>query len=159
MSPGAFWVSALFALAVASAASAVQIGGTPVSGGNPTPGTPQPDPPNLEDRITVTGCLRPAWKSITSSDPNTPSNARFVLSSAQHVDRLPPGTGGSELARKTSSASYRLEGLDSQFTPFVNTRVEVSGEIKATAPTEAAAGAAPTLLVEFIQKTAPTCRS
>jgi len=26
--------------------------------GNPTPGTPQPDPPNLADRITLTGCVR-----------------------------------------------------------------------------------------------------
>lgn len=133
-----------------------QSGGKPVSGGNPTPGTAQPDPPNLSDRITVTGCLQPAPKSAVSGetpDANAPSNARFVLSSAKRVDRLPPGTGGSDVAAKTNSATYRLEGIDSQFSPFVNARVEVSGEIKP--PVEKAS--APTLLVEFIQKTASTC--
>ena len=28
--------------------------------GNPTPGTPQPDPPVVSDRIAVTGCLEMA---------------------------------------------------------------------------------------------------
>ncbi|HVQ15795.1 MAG TPA: hypothetical protein VMS40_19480, partial [Vicinamibacterales bacterium] len=134
-----------------------QSGGKPISGGNPTPGTEQPDPPNLSDRIAVTGCLQPAPTSTASSetsDPNTPSNARFVLSSAKRVDRLPPGTGGSQLAVKANSASYRLEGIDSQFSPFVNARVEVSGEVKP--PSDKSNE--PTLLVEFIQKTAATCR-
>jgi hypothetical protein len=136
---------------------AAQGGGKPVSGGNPTPGTTQPDPPNLSDRITVTGCLQPAPKSAASTetpDPNTPSDARFVLSSAKRIDRLPPGTGGSPLAVGTSGTSFRLEGIDSQFSPFIDARVEVSGEVK---PSTGKAGA-PTLLVEFIQKTAATCR-
>jgi len=134
-----------------------QGGGKPVSGGNPTPGTKQPDPPNLSDRMTVTGCLQPAPKSAANSDaadPNTPSDARFVLSGAKGVDRVPPGTGGSTLAVSTRSSSYRLEGIDSQFSPFVNARVEVSGEVK----TSVEKTSAPTLLVEFIQKTAATCQ-
>lgn len=134
-----------------------QGGGKPVSGGNPTPGTPQPDPPNLSDRITVTGCLQPAPKSAANNeapDPNTPSHTRFVLSGAKRVDRLPPGTGGSPLAVSTNSSSYQLEGIDSQFSPFVNARVEVSGEVKRSGEKTGA----PTLLVEFVQRTAATCQ-
>jgi hypothetical protein len=150
-------VGLVMSLAASTFTVSAQGGGKPVSGGNPTPGTPQPDPPNLSDRITVTGCLEPAPKSSASSeapDPNTPNNARFVLSSAKRVDRLPAGTGGSPLAVNATSSSYRLEGIDSQFSPFVNARVEVSGEVK---PSGEQTGA-PTLLVEFVQKTAATCR-
>jgi hypothetical protein len=144
-------------LAASGSIANAQGGGKPVTGGNPTPGTPQPDPPNLGDRITVTGCLQPAPKSSANSeaaDPNTPTNTRFVLSGATRVDRLPAGTGGSPLAVGTNSSSYRLEGIDSQFSPFVNARVEVSGEVK----TPAEKTNAPTLLAEFIQKTAATCQ-
>jgi hypothetical protein len=82
-----------------------------------------------------------------------------VLSGARRVDRLPAGTGGSPLAVGTNSSSYRLEGIDSQFSPFVNARVEVSGEVKPAAADKAASGGgSPVLLVEFIQKTASTCR-
>jgi len=82
-----------------------------------------------------------------------------VLSGAKSVDRIPPGTGGSSLAVSTRSASYRLEGIDSQFSPFVNARVEVSGEVKpATADKAASGDSSPILLVEFIQKTGTTCR-
>lgn len=159
---------ALWAISIASclAASTVTIvaqgGGKPISGGNPTPGTAQPDPPNLSDRITVTGCLQPAPKSAAnndSPDSNSPSSTRFVLSSAKRIDRLPPGTGGSALAANTNNAGYRLEGIDSQFSPFVNARVEVSGEVKSAAADKAASGdGPPILLVEFIQKTGSTCR-
>jgi hypothetical protein len=157
----AAWLGLVVFVAVSTSAISAQIGGKPVSGGNPTPGTPQPDPPNLSDRITVSGCLKPAPKSGTTSespDDNTPSDTRFVLSRAQRVDRLPPDTGGSELAAKTSSSTYRLEGLDSQFSPFVDAKVEVSGEVKPHSSSEAATSKAPTLLVEFIQKTASACQ-
>jgi hypothetical protein len=159
------WASSLLAFVAASTILvAAQSGGKPVSGGNPTPGTAQPDPPNLADRITLTGCLQPVPKDVVSGfsrtgntdgtpDPNTPMDTRYVLTSAQRVDRLPAGTGGSELAKKSGSRSYRLEGLESQFSPFVNTKVEISGEVRA--PTSN--GAAPTLLVEFVQKLAPRC--
>jgi len=154
----AMWtVGLVISLAASTSIIGGQGGGKPVSGGNPTPGTPQPDPPNLSDRITVTGCLQPAPKSAADSetpDPNTPSNARFVLSNAKGVDRLPPGTGGSPLAVNANGSSYRLEGIDSQFSPFVNARVEVSGEVKPSAEKTDA----PTLLAEFVQKTAATCQ-
>ena len=158
---------ALWALGVVSclvgptATIAAQGGGKPVSGGNPTPGTAQPDPPNLSDRITVTGCLQPAPQSAASNetpDSNAPGNTRFVLSSAKRVDRLPSGAGGSTLAVNTNSASYRLEGIDSQFSPFVNARVEVSGEVKPAADNAASGNGSPILLVEFIQKTGSACR-
>jgi hypothetical protein len=156
----ALWTIGMVSCLVASTVMiSAQGGGKPVSGGNPTPGTTQPDPPNLSDRITVTGCLQPAPTSAANNetpDANTPSYERFVLSSAKRVDRLPPDTGGSPAAVNTNSVSYRLEGIDSQFSPFVNARVEVSGEVK---PTDKTTGtSSPILLVEFIQKTGSTCR-
>jgi hypothetical protein len=150
------WAATAIALVAASTlVVTAQVGGKPVSGGNPTPGTAQPDPPNLADRITLSGCLEPAPKSDAGSKPdsNTPVDTRYVLSSAQRVNRLPPGTGGSELAKKTSSRTYRLEGLESQFSPFVNTKVEISGEVRPRTGNVTE----PTLLVEFVQKLEPRC--
>jgi hypothetical protein len=147
---------ALIAFVAASCLVVVaQSGGKPVSGGNPTPGTAQPDPPNLADRITLTGCLQPAPKAEGESRPdaNTPMDTRYMLTSAQRIDRLPPGTGGSELAKRTSSGTYRLEGIEAQFSPFVNTKVEVSGEVKLLS----GSGVPPTLVVEFVQKLESRC--
>ncbi|HKE83814.1 MAG TPA: hypothetical protein VKB50_08675 [Vicinamibacterales bacterium] len=147
-------------IVVSTLGAAAQVGGKLVVGGNPTPGTEQPAPPALSDRVALTGCLRAAPKSAGATetpDPNVPSGSRFVLIGATRVDRLPPGTGGSELATATSSPTYRLEGLESQFSPFVNAKVEISGEIKP--PTsEAPASNPPTLSVEFVQKLASTCK-
>ena len=152
---------------VASVTLAAQIGGKPVSGGNPTPGTPQPAPPNLRDRMTVAGCLqRVAAATVTTgkaataeaspadTDPNTPRDDRFVLANAQRVERVPPDTGGSNLTRNASASTYRLEGLDSQFSPFVDMKVEISGELK---PRTSTTTAAQILLVEFVQKIASRC--
>ncbi len=154
------WAGALFALVAASSVMLAQSGGKPISGGNPTPGTVQPDPPNLADRITLTGCLQRAPKGIASNgiddskpDANTPVDTRYVLTSPQRVNRLPPGTGGSELAKQISKGGYRLEGIESQFSPFVNTKVEISGEVKPSS----SSGAPPTLLVEFVQRLQSRC--
>ena len=124
-------------------------------GGNPTPGTAQPDPPNVSDRITLSGCLQRAPKggNATAADANAPSDARFVLSGAALIDKVPAGTGGSELAKKAGGGTYRLEGIDSIFSPFVGTKVEISGEVKPLS----GGGAPPTLLVEFVQKLEPRC--
>ena len=60
--------------------------------GNPTPGTTQPDPPNLADRVTFVGCLQPVDSATAAAaDANTPSNARFELTKAERVDRVPRG--------------------------------------------------------------------
>jgi hypothetical protein len=158
----------LFAV-VASATLAAQLGGKPVSGGNPTPGTAQPPPPNLADRITVTGCLRRAPEksnavttespagaaAVESSDANVVSDDRFVLANAGRIAAVPPDTGGSSLARSAPAPTYRLEGLDSQFSPFLEMKVEVSGELKPRVT--GSPGVSPTLLVEFVQKVASRC--
>ena len=136
-----------------------QIGGKLVSGGNPTPGTEQPAPPNLSDRIALSGCLRAVSKSSnTASDPNEPSDARFELANAERLDRLPPATGGSPLAAAATSRTYRLAGIDSQFSPFVGAKVEISGEIKPPPANEARNDGSPTLIVEFVQKIDPVCK-
>jgi hypothetical protein len=57
------------------------------------------------------------------------------------------------LAKKTSNATYRLEGIESQFSPFVNTKVEISGEVKPLS----GGSAPPMLLVEFVQRLEPRC--
>ena len=127
-----------------------------MSGGNPTPGnaatrSAQPVRSSHGDRLPA---ARSECGRSETPDPNTPSNARFVLSNAERVDRVPPGTGGSPLAVNANGSSYRLEEIDSQFSPFVGARVEVSGEVKPSADKTGA----PTLLVEFVQKTAATCQ-
>jgi hypothetical protein len=150
----------LIALAAASTtAASAQVGGKPVIGGNPTPGTTQPDPPNLSDRITLSGCLQRAPKgaNAVAADANTPSDSRFVLSGAARVEKVPAGTGDSDLAKKAGGGIYRLEGLDSIFSPFVGTKVEVSGEVKALAAAEAAGATTPTLIAEFVRKINNRC--
>jgi hypothetical protein len=121
--------------------------------GNPTPGTPQPEPPNIADRITVSGCLQlaPGAGAAPSSALTTPANNRFVVSEAKKDGRVPPDTGTSSAAAASSATTYRLEALESQLSAFLDTRVEVSGEVKATSETP------PVLLVEFVRKLAPRC--
>jgi hypothetical protein len=140
-------------IAISAALVSAQGGGKPVTG-NPTPGTAQPDPPNLADRVTFVGCLQPI-RSSAAADANTPTNSRFELTSVARVDRVPAGTGGSPAAASASSKTYRLEGIDSQFSPFVGAKVEISGEIKPSSAAEQTAP--PTLLVEFVQRIAATC--
>jgi hypothetical protein len=166
------WLGGVAACVVTSTiVAAAQIGGKPVSGGNPTPGTEQPAPPNLADRITLSGCVRAAPASTANTgkiDPNQPTDTRFVLANVTRVDRVPPGTGGSPIAAAASAATYRLEGIDSQFSPFVDTKVEISGEIRlrqgdggqvtARESNSSTVGAPPTLMVEFVQKIAQTCK-
>lgn len=157
----AVWLGGVAAFVCASTlAAAAQIGGKPATG-NPTPGTAQPAPPNLSDRITLTGCLQPGPKGAADNnvtpDGNTPGDMRAVLTSAERVDRVPPGTGGSVLAVNAASRTYRLEGLDSQFSPFMNTKVEISGEIRPRSSNDTGGGSVPTLLVEFVRKINARC--
>ena len=127
--------------------------------GNPTPGTPQPDPPNLADRITVTGCVRWAAPNgrgaVPTEELNTPSSSTFVLVNAAREARVPPGTGTSDMAKKSASQSYRLAGLNSALVPFVGARVEISGEVEDNPPREGGSQA-PLLRVGFVQRLAKT---
>jgi hypothetical protein len=139
-------------------------GGRGTLSGNPTPGTPQPDPPKLEDRVTLTGCVRaapatPASAGAPALDPNATSDARFVLENATREARVPPGTGTSTVAKAPVSKTYRLVAVNSALLPFVGMQVEVSGEVE-VAPPSATPGVAvqpPVLRVAFIQKTATRC--
>src|SRR5438552_4232399 len=74
---------------------------------NPTPGTPQPNPPNLADRVTLTGCVRWAAPdgrgSVPTQELNTLSSSTFLLANATRVARVPPGTGTSDAAKKSAS--------------------------------------------------------
>jgi hypothetical protein len=123
--------------------------------GNPTPGTPQPDPPNLADRITLTGCVRWAAPdgrgSVPSQELNTPSSSTFVLTNAARVTRVPPGTGTSDSAKKPASQTYRLSALNSALVPFAGARVEISGETNDRPPLDGAAQT-PILNVGFVQR-------
>ena len=127
--------------------------------GNPTPGTQQPDPPNLADRITLTGCVRWAAPdgrgSIPTQELNTLSTSTFVLSNAARVARVPPGTGTSDAAKKSAGQTYRLSALNSALVPFVGARVEISGEIDDRPPPDGAAQT-PILNVGFVQRLGKT---
>jgi hypothetical protein len=132
-----------------TAVASAQSGGKPVTG-NPTPGTEQPAPPNVADRMTFVGCMQFATgradastsakvtaDGAASPDTNAPTNSRYALTKVE-------GSAASKV--------YRLEGIDSQFSPFVGAKVEITGEVKT------AAGAnPPTLLVEFVQRIAAKC--
>ena len=126
--------------------------------GNPTPGTPQPDPPNLSDRITLTGCVKWAAPdgrgSVAAQDLNTPSSSTFVLTSAARVMRVPPGTGSSDSAKKSASQTYRLSALNSALVPFAGARVEISGEIDDRPRPDGTQ--APILNVGFVQRLGKT---
>jgi len=127
--------------------------------GNPTPGTQQPDPPNLADRITLTGCVRWAAPdgrgSVPAQELNTPSTSTFVLTNAAGVTRVPPGTGTSESASKPAARTYRLSALNSALVPFAGARVEISGEIDDRPPRDGAA-LPPILNVGFVQRLGKT---
>ena len=110
-----------------------QAGGKPISGGNPTPGTPQPDPPNVADRITVTGCVQLAKDAPKTVDGNTVIDSRYVLTTADAQAKV----------------QYKLAAIESQLSPFAGTKVEISGEPK----TEGSV-----LQVEFVQRLAARCR-
>ena len=158
MSSGTRFGCALIAVVALTSGAAAQGGGKPARG-NPTPGTKQPDPPNLADRITLTGCVQATPSRSETVDPNTPGSGRFLLTNAERQKVVPAGTGGSALTAKVSSRIYRLEGIESQLSPFVGARVEVSGEVKPAA-SESNGGRepdAPALLVEFVQRIARSC--
>ena len=112
---------------------AAQIGGKPVSGGNPTPGTPQPEPPNLTERVTVTGCVERVSKDANPAaavDGNTVTDSRYTLMTVERPARL----------------KYRLSGIEGQLSPFAGTKVEITGEVKSNV-----------MQVEVVQKLAATC--
>jgi len=154
-------VRALGFAVLLSASPAAQGGGKLVTG-NPTPGTEQPAPPNLADRMTMTGCLRLASKNGTATtgaiDGNTVVDSRFELTVAEHRDNVPADTGGSANAGAAVNRTYRLAAIESQLSPFVDAMVEVSGEVlpHSSQPSQVDT---PTLQVEFVQKLAARCSS
>ena len=123
--------------------------------GNPTPGTPQPDPPRLADRITVTGCVRWAAANgrgaVPTDELNAPSDSKFLLVNAAPEARVPPGTGTSAAAKQPVSQMYRLSALNSALVPFVGSRVEISGEVEDRPPGDGGSQA-PMLRVGFVQR-------
>ena len=156
----ATWWAVVIGIAAGAVTASAQAPGKPATG-NPTPGTAQPDPPNVAKRLMFAGCLhrvaRPADKSAPA-DPYTPTNSRFELTNAEPVERVPPGTGprvDSSPAIGVSGKTYRLHGIDSIFSPFIGARVEVTGEIEP--PSAAEKTAPPTLVVEFLQRIAAKC--
>jgi hypothetical protein len=152
---GRTWSGALALLSALSVSAAAQGGGKPTTG-NPTPGVAQPEPPNLADRVTVTGCVQLAPQAPNATASDAPADARFVLAGAERQGTVPADTGGSTLATETSSRTFRLAAIESQLSPFVGTKVEISGEIKPR-PAGAAPNVTPILQVEFVQKLATNC--
>ena len=120
-----------FALAILLAA---QIGGKPVNGGNPTPGTSQPDPPNVAERVTATGCIQLAKDAPKVADGNTVMDTRYVLTTAE----------------SRAKVQYKLSAIESQLSPFAGAKVEISGEPKTPDSN--------VLQVEFVQRLAARCR-
>lgn len=144
--------------AVASGAAAGAQAPPPRLRGNPTPGTAQPDMPSIADRIALTGCVSRVQGAAVTFDGNTPSDVRYLLTSAKRLARVPPGAGTSPAAAAATVDRYRLAGIESAISPFVGARVEVSGQVEA--PSAEAAKlepALPVLRVEFVKKLGSTC--
>jgi hypothetical protein len=115
---------------------AAQIGGKPISGGNPTPGTPQPEPPNVAQRVTATGCIERASKDVgpaAAVDGNTVTDSRYALMTIERPGKL----------------KYRLSGMEGQLSPFAGAKVEISGELRDAGST--------VMQVEVVRKLAATC--
>ena len=136
--------------------------------GNPTPGTPQPEPPDLARRITLTGCVQATGNrgGGAATEANSPSDSRFLLTNAGRENAAPAGTGTASAAIEpadrpadgSANRTYRLRGIDSQLSPFVGARVEISGEVLPAASKSGEDNSnAPTLQVEFVQKVAAQC--
>ena len=114
---------------------AAQIGGTPIKGGNPTPGTAQPEPPSVADRITITGCVQLAKDAPQATpDGNTVLESRYVLTTTEEPAKV----------------QFKLAAIESQLSPFAGARVELSGEPKAPGSS--------VLKVEVVRKLAGPCR-
>jgi len=119
----------------------------------------------MADRITLTGCIeladnKRAAGGATAADPDSPSASWYMLTKAERKKVVPKGTGTSAAAAKLKSRTYRLNVIDSQLSPFVGTKVEISGEVEPSTPSadSGADAKTPILQVEFVQKVAPTCR-
>ena len=68
-----------------------QIGGKLITGGNPTPGTPQPEPPNVADRVTATGCVELVSKKDAKPaavDGNAVMDSRYVLTAVGNASKV-----------------------------------------------------------------------
>ena len=134
-----------------------QGGGKPATG-NPTPGTAQPDPPNVADRGDHRGLSATGGSSsggVPARGPNTPSNSRFELANAEPIERVPPGTGGSTALRPwrveqdLSSRRHRQSVLAIRRRRRSRSRARSSRQQARKPP--------PTLLVEFVQRLAAKC--
>ena len=140
---------------VAFTAVASGQGGGKLVTGNPTPGTEQPAPPNVADRMTFVGCVQLAVGRAEASASAKATADGSVFATSASTDTNAPTNSRYELTKLEGSASskiYRLEGLDSQFSPFVGSKVEVTGEIKAAGDSNP-----PTLLVEFLRRLTAKC--
>ena len=94
--------------------------------------------------------------AVPAGELNLLSNSTFILTYAAREDRVPPGTGTSEVAKTTKSRTYRLSAINSALVPFVGARVEISGEVQASASPDDNPQL-PVLQVGFVQRIAKTC--
>ena len=96
--------------------------------------------------------LAPGTGPAPASAVTEPANNRFVLNDVKKDAKVSPDTGTSAAAAASAATFYRLEALESQLTPFLNTRVELSGGVKPPL------NGSPVLLVEFVRKIARKCQ-
>ena len=102
---------AFTALVAVTAVTVAQGGGKPATG-NPTPGTAQPDRPNVAKRVTFVDCLQRVARSggpapATAVEANIPSNERFELTNVEPAQRALSGTAP-PADGQTSSASSKV---------------------------------------------------
>jgi len=134
----------------------------------PSPTEPAPAPvaapPNDDQRVSVTGCLReasaaaapaegapvaPAAAAAAGKVDSTNANPKYVLADAVPS---PADAGGA-----SSAKTYRLVANDSALTPHVGKKLELTGTIDQSPASSASA--APRLLVQSGKVLSPSCAS
>jgi hypothetical protein len=167
-------------IAVSTAAMMAQAPQTPQTPPQ-TPPAPPTAPQSNQDKVTVTGCLRAAPSSTSSSAAATPETAKpdtdqkFVLTEATAAPAAAPAaapTGepstpqappAAAAANTPSASTYRLIANPSALTPHVGKKLALTGTIESAAAAAASQSPAgneammPSLKVESGKIVADTC--
>lgn len=124
----------------------------------------QPGQSAAGKKIMVIGCVNKAEPSATgtagAAGAAAKDDTKFVLTKASAGETA--GTAGAAPPATAIASEYKLDGSDSQLTPHVGHKVEITGTVdEAKGPTEAPAASAanaPKLKVVALKMVSPTCQ-
>ena len=118
------------------------------------------------DKVTLTGCIErssasssPTGTSGTAGASSASSETKFILNTAPSSS----STAGTSGTASASAKSYRLDADDSQLTPHVGHKVEITGTVQGGASASSATSTgsttnAPKLKVDSVKMIASSCQ-